>query len=154
MADSDARMGRATPSATMRKFGAPDSCVHEYARWLVLLRPQQVTLGSLVLIAREPATAFPQLGDEAFSELRKATSDLESALHTAFHYDRINYLMLMMVDPDVHFHVIPRYAGTKSFDGREFVDTGWPGPPRLDMNNPTDAAVNAGVLGKIRQHWP
>ena len=25
-------------------------------------------------------------------------------------YERINYLMLMMVDPDVHFHVIPRYT--------------------------------------------
>jgi diadenosine tetraphosphate (Ap4A) HIT family hydrolase len=39
--------------------------------------------------------------------------------------------MLMMVDPNVHFHVIPRYSGTRRFDGIEFPDAGWPGPPQL-----------------------
>jgi len=29
--------------------------------------------------------------------------------------------MLMMVDPDVHFHVLPRYAQSRSFAGREFA---------------------------------
>ena len=45
-------------------------------------------------------------------------------------YERINYLMLMMVDPNVHFHVIPRYSEARQWDGVEFPDAGWPGPPR------------------------
>jgi diadenosine tetraphosphate (Ap4A) HIT family hydrolase len=40
--------------------------------------------------------------------------------------------MLMMVDPHVHFHVIPRYSGSRDWMELEFPDMGWPGPPRLD----------------------
>jgi len=29
---------------TIRKFGYPDTLIHEYDHWVVLLRPQQVTL--------------------------------------------------------------------------------------------------------------
>jgi diadenosine tetraphosphate (Ap4A) HIT family hydrolase len=43
---------------------------------------------------------------------------------------KINYLMLMMVDPHVHFHVLPRYEGDRSHGGIEVVDAGWPGPAR------------------------
>ena len=46
-------------------------------------------------------------------------------------YEKINYLMLMMVDPNVHFHVIPRYEGGREWQGREFVDVGWPKVPDL-----------------------
>ncbi len=46
-------------------------------------------------------------------------------------FDRINYLMLMMVDPHVHFHVFPRYEVSRTFEGLELPDRGWPGPPDL-----------------------
>jgi diadenosine tetraphosphate (Ap4A) HIT family hydrolase len=39
--------------------------------------------------------------------------------------------MLMMVDPNVHFHVIPRYSEPRRWGGIEFPDAGWPGPPQL-----------------------
>jgi len=39
--------------------------------------------------------------------------------------------MLMMVDPNVHFHVIPRYSEPRRWNGVEFPDAGWPGPPQL-----------------------
>jgi diadenosine tetraphosphate (Ap4A) HIT family hydrolase len=56
---------------------------------------------------------------------------IERALAAFCRYERINYLMLMMVDPHVHFHVLPRYSGSRSWDGLDFVDQGWPGPPDL-----------------------
>ena len=132
----------------MRKFGAPGSCVWQYGRWSVLLRPAQVTLGSLVLAAHDQATAFSHLEAPSFVELQRVTRDLERALFRAFEYDKINYLMLMMVDPDVHFHVIPRYAGPRMFEGHEFTDFGWPGPPELGRINATDA----GMVERIRAH--
>jgi len=46
---------------TMAKFGYPQSCLAEYDHWVVLLRPQQVTLGALILACREEATAFAQI---------------------------------------------------------------------------------------------
>ena len=117
---------------TIEKFGYPASLVKEFEHWVVLLRPSQVTLGSLVLAAKGNATAYGDLPSEAFNEQAEAVAAIERALRAFTQYERINYLMLMMVDPNVHFHVIPRYPEARSWDGVEFHDAGWPGQPRLD----------------------
>ena len=124
-------------NATMAKFGYPDSLVREYDYWVVLLRPQQVTLGALVLICKEDADALSGISVEAFAELKEITACIESGLKGCFTYDKINYLMLMMIDPDVHFHVLPRYSSSRFFEQTEFADPGWPGPP--DLGQPNDA---------------
>ncbi|WP_404479692.1 HIT family protein [Novosphingobium sp. BL-52-GroH] len=118
-------------NATIEKFGWPASLVAEFAHWVVLARPAQPTLGSLVLAARSEATAFGDLPSEAHAELKIVTTAIEAALGEAVAYSRLNYLMLMMVDPHVHFHVIPRYEGAREWQGREFVDCGWPKVPDL-----------------------
>ena len=43
----------------------------------------------------------------------------------------MNYLMLMMVDAHVHFHVLPRYADVLDRVGQQWRDPAWPGPPGL-----------------------
>ena len=116
---------------TIEKFGWPGSLVHEFEHWVVLVRPAQVTLGSLVLAAKSEVTAYGALPCEAFAEQRDAVAAIERALAAFTGFEKINYLMLMMVDPNVHFHVIPRYSGTRSWDGIDFADAGWPGPPQL-----------------------
>lgn len=118
-------------NATIEKFGYPDTLIAELAHWVILLRPAQPTLGSLVLAARSEATAFGALPAAAHAELAEATAAIEAALGRFVGYQRINYLMLMMVDPHVHFHVIPRYEGQREFDGVAFADDAWPGPPAL-----------------------
>jgi diadenosine tetraphosphate (Ap4A) HIT family hydrolase len=117
---------------TIEKFGYPATLLAEFEHWLILLRPAQVTVGSLVLAAKSDATAYHQLPREAFAEQADAIAALEAVLKEFCAYERINYLMLMMVDPNVHFHVIPRYSGSRDWNGIEFPDAGWPGPPRLD----------------------
>jgi diadenosine tetraphosphate (Ap4A) HIT family hydrolase len=116
---------------TIEKFGWPATLVHEFEHWLVLVRPAQPTLGSLVLAAKSDATAYGDLPREAFTEQADAIAAIEGALRAFTAYERINYLMLMMVDPNVHFHVIPRYSGARDWNGLEFADAGWPGPPQL-----------------------
>jgi diadenosine tetraphosphate (Ap4A) HIT family hydrolase len=123
--------GETTMNATIEKFGFPNTLVAEFAHWVVLARPAQPTLGSLVLAARSDATAFGDLPVEAHAELKTVTAAVEAALARAVSYERLNYLMLMMVDPHVHFHVIPRYEGAREWQGREFVDCGWPKVPDL-----------------------
>ena len=34
-------------------------------------------------------------------------------------------------DPHVHFHVIPRYAAPRTFEGAVYADASWPKPPDL-----------------------
>jgi diadenosine tetraphosphate (Ap4A) HIT family hydrolase len=84
-----------------------------------------------VLAAKSDATAYSSLSREAFAEQAEAVATIERALASFVDYERINYLMLMMVDPNVHFHVIPRYSKARSWNGIDFPDAGWPGPPKL-----------------------
>ncbi len=138
---------------TMRKFGYPATLVKDYRHWVVLVRPQQVTLGSLVLIAKGDAEAFGALNPLAHAELAQITAEIEAALARVTNYDRINYLMLMMVDRQVHFHIIPRYAEAVLYESESFADAGWPGPP--DLKSARTAPVDQ--LDRLRQliasHW-
>lgn len=138
---------------TMRKFGYPASLVRDYRHWVVLLRPGQVTLGSLVLAAKGDATAFGALPREAHAELATITAEIEATLSKEVAYHRINYLMLMMVDPHVHFHIFPRYEGTRSIGETVIEDRGWPGPPdlRSGLVLPTEQAEQ--IRARLIQQW-
>ncbi|HWH74451.1 MAG TPA: HIT family protein [Methylibium sp.] len=140
-------------NATETKFGDPGTRLAQTAHWTVLLRPKQPTLGALVLVCREPVTAFADVSAAAYADLRVVVSRVEAVLREVVAYERINYLMLMMVDPDVHFHVIPRYAGVRQVGNLAFPDAGWPGPPALDAAVSPDAATADAVLARLREAW-
>lgn len=137
----------------MRKFGYPDSLVREFEHWAVLVRPAQVTLGSLVLAATGDAEAYSRLPDGAFAEQAEAVRAIESALRDFCAYERINYLMLMMVDPHVHFHVIPRYSGDRQWQGIAFPDAGWPGPPQLKIAVELDGPQLSSMRDQLKRHF-
>jgi len=139
---------------TMVKFGYPESLIHEYEHWVVLVRPAQVTIGSLVLANKEDAERFPDLSPGSFAELKGVTADMESALADAYGHDKINYLMLMMVDRHVHYHVIPRYAEPVSLEGRSYPDEFWPGPPDVTRSLDVSGDQLASIREALRQRWP
>ena len=139
---------------TIRRFGHPATLIADYRHWVVLLRPSQPTLGSLILAAKGEAKAFADLDPAAFADLGAAVADIETALTASVRYERINYLMLMMVDPHVHFHVLPRYEGERTACSVTVRDAGWPKVPVLAE------AVELGVeeIGALsdyfRTYWP
>ena len=137
-------------NATETKFGDPVMRLAQTDAWTLLLRPKQPTLGAMVLVCREPVQAFGDVSAKAFAELRELVAGIETALRQFVAYERINYLMLMMVDPDVHFHVIPRYDGMRSFEGVDFADAGWPGPPALDAAAALDEPTRNALLIALR----
>lgn len=136
-------------NATIEKFGFPTTLLHELEQWVILLRPSQPTLGSLVLAAKSDAADFSALPAPAHAELADATKAIESALRTFVDYEKINYLMLMMVDPNVHFHIIPRYEGIREFGGLVFPDLGWPKFPDLGASQELDAATRDSLIEKL-----
>lgn len=140
-------------NTTLDKFGYPGTLIEDGPRWAVLLRPAQVTLGSLVLVCKEPVQEFSALSEQAFSDLRDVTGRIERSLRRIFAFDKINYLMLMMVDPDVHFHVIPRYAQERRFAGTVFRDPTWPGPPDLSRSNELDDGTRQELLQHLLSCW-
>lgn len=141
-------------NATMTKFGYPATLIQEYAHWAVLLRPQQATLGALVLVCKDPAERFPEISPAAFVEMQAVVQDIEAALGDFRPYKKINYLMLMMVDPDVHFHVLPRYDATQMFDGVAYPDAGWPAVPDLAAAVQADGMAQAALVAALRAAWP
>jgi diadenosine tetraphosphate (Ap4A) HIT family hydrolase len=126
---------------TIRKFGYPATLLREYDHWVLLLRPQQVTAGSLILAAKGEARAYGDLPTHAFAEQGRIIAEVEAMLRRAVDFERINYLMLMMVDPHVHFHVIPRYQGSRTLARLDLTDQGWPGPPDLKSAVALDPAA-------------
>ena len=124
----------------------PRHLVRDYHHWVVLVRPAQVTLGSLVLCAKSEAESFGALEPDAFAELAEIVPAIEQALKRFCDYERINYLMLMMVDRQVHFHIFPRYADVRSFGAAIFPDAGWPGPPDLK----SALALHVDILHSMR----
>ena len=141
-------------NTTIQKFGYPATLIKEYDHWVILLRPAQVTAGSLVLAAKSGATAFGQLAPKAFTEQAGVVADIEAMLRSAVNFEKINYLMLMMVDPEVHFHVFPRYAGERSIAGLMIEDLGWPGPPDLKSAISLDQNSIQAAVGFLRGHMP
>ena len=119
------------PNPTLKKFGYPNTLIKSYQHWHLLLRPAQVTLGSLVLISKEKTHQYSGLSHEAALEQKLIIAEIETSLKKRFDYTKINYLMLMMVDPEVHFHIIPRYETPLEFCEKVFGDSDWPGQPDL-----------------------
>lgn len=139
---------------TIRRFGYPSTLISEYEHWVVMLRPAQPTLGSLVLAARSEVGSFAELPREAFDELPRAVADIEAALRSSIRFERINYLMLMMVDPHVHFHVIPRYQGEREACGVGVPDAGWPKVPALGEAVTLEAGQVEALVGYFKGFWP
>ena len=135
------------------KFGYPTTLISDYSSWLVLLRPEQITLGSLVLACKEPVHSFGDVSSDGYTELACVTKDIENALKHAFDYGKINYLMLMMVDPDVHFHVVPRYSENRSFNQITCQDSGWPGPPNLGQPAEIDETTKSRLIEQLIETW-
>ena len=148
-------MTRSTrPHDTMLKFGYPNSLVRDYACWVVLARPKQATLGALVLACKEEVQAFAEISGAAFAELGQVIADIETGLRRFSNFDKINYLMLMMVDREVHFHVLPRYAESREFRGETFEDPGWPAVPDLGTGPTLDDDALAGLVQELKTAWP
>ena len=107
---------------TLQVFEEEKNTIKEYSFWKLLISNRSRTLGNCVLIIKRDVHRFSELTEEEVVELGVAVKEVENALQGAFRYDKINWLMLMMKEPQVHFHVIPRYREPREFGRKNFVD--------------------------------
>ena len=140
-------------NSTITNFGYPANIVKEYTNWVVMLRPVQLTLGSLVLACKEDVKSFSALSNSSQRELSNVVLDIETTLKFCFDYSKINYLMLMMVDPHVHFHVFPRYDKQRVFAGTIFEDCDWPGPPEVLRKTELKNELFIALKDEIVKNW-
>ena len=120
------------------KFCVEDNLVLNTGSWSWSVRPAQATLGAGVISLNRYALHLSEVTPDEMKELAILIKTLESTIKSVFNHDIMNYLMLMMVDHHVHYHVIPRYNGERSFAGLEWVDNGWPALPVMGDNQHKD----------------
>lgn len=117
--------------AFVEKFRLAQLEVRRYRHWTWSVRPTQGTLAASVISLNRPAVAWSEVDAGENAGLSQVVTDVEAVIRRQFAYDKINYLMLMMVDEHVHFHVFPRYSSERQFGGRTWIDATWPKPPDL-----------------------
>ncbi len=105
--------------------------IFETEYWIWSLRPHQATVGAGVLSLKRECVTFGELKQEEFTDLSNIIKVIENTLELTFGYNVINYLMLMMVDKHVHYHIIPRYEKEIEVIGEIWRDLTWPNLPIL-----------------------
>ena len=116
------------------KFRVDELKILEKGAWTWSVRPAQPTLGAGILSLNRYALHLSDVTPEEMFDLAELVGYLEKAIKDSFNHNIMNYLMLMMVDHQVHYHVIPRYDGIREFVDLEWVDNGWPALPVLTDN--------------------
>lgn len=128
--------------------------IKEYTHWVVLFRDKQVTIGSVIIMSKQ--LEKQSLGDvsaEAWAEFGRVTKETESLITATFGAEKFNYLALMMIDPEVHFHVIPRYSTAVEFEGMTFVDPDWPAATKrvaLELDEAMLAKIQDKMLDNVK----
>lgn len=131
------------------KFEPDKNLVKEYRYWKLLVRKNQVKLGSCVAITKQHHTALGELSRDEMAEYRSVAWELECALNKLFNYDVVHHLMLMFVDKHTHFHIIPRYEKPRSFAGMEWVDD-YQADPLIQKRDPVAQEVLSQIRDQIK----
>ena len=133
----------------------PDSrrLVAESERWAVVLNDDQGLLGRCYCLLKRPETDPAALSDGELSELWGVVRKVKQTLSDLWEPDHFNYAFLMNVDPQVHFHVIPRYRGKREFAGGTFVDGNFGGHytvgPARNLGEETYQALIAAMRSRF-----
>ena len=127
--------------------------IKEYEHWVILFREKQVTIGSVIIMSKHlDQTSLGGLSQDAWSEFGIVCQETETMITRAFGAEKFNYLALMMYDPEVHFHVIPRYSQPVRFNGVDYIDPDWPEATKriaMDLDANTLQAIKDRLLSSI-----
>ncbi|WP_179381625.1 HIT family protein [Jannaschia marina] len=135
-------------AAFRAKFRLDDLTLAEAGGWVLSLRPEQITAGAMVLSAASGVQDLARLTPEEGAGLAAGLSLAERLARDRLGAVRINVLCLMMQDPVVHFHILPRYDAPVRLAGRTWEDAAWPGPPAIGPA-PTAEATLAALMGRL-----
>jgi len=98
----------------------------ESAFWIVVLNRNQNLLGKTMIVLRRRLERVAELTLEEWIDLQAQLIEMTRRLNAAFAPDHYNYAFLQNFDPQVHLHVIPRYAASRKLAGSRFDDPDYP----------------------------
>ncbi len=109
--------------------GAYGDLIFETNHWLIYLAPSQRYLGTCVVVLKRHCENLRELNSDEWNDFSKIVEELEAALNKTFSPTLFNWSCYMNSayrsdppDPEVHWHVIPRYNYKIEFEGLNFED--------------------------------
>lgn len=125
---------------------------YETAHWRVVLNTNQTYLGRSVVLLKRPCGQLADVTDAEFSELLTVIRKLEHVFHSVLGATMFNWSCLMnfayrdtVPNPQIHWHLVPRYDHTVEFAGRSFSDPNFGNRSKDDITTLPD-----GVLPELR----
>jgi diadenosine tetraphosphate (Ap4A) HIT family hydrolase len=123
--------------------------------WRLVLNRNQNLLGKCFLVLTRHLEAVSQLSPLEWMDLHRQLIRATQALTAAFQPDHFNYAFLQNQDRHVHLHLIPRYAGLRTFAGLVFEDLDYPAhysvPAPVRHLTPAQFALLADTLRPLCQ---
>lgn len=110
------------------KFRLNELVILEGEHWILSVRPEQLTFGSMVLSSKNGKLSFGDLTSSEGAGLAVMLGEAEGLAKKKLGAVRINAICLMMKDPIVHFHIFPRYDREFMASGVYWKDTDFPNP--------------------------
>jgi diadenosine tetraphosphate (Ap4A) HIT family hydrolase len=100
----------------------PETVVEESRYWTIAVNLNQNLIGRLILVLNRESEAVTAVSLAEWSDLHREIARTRRALDALFQPDQYNYAFLMNQDAQVHLHVVPRYAGERTWSGAQFED--------------------------------
>jgi diadenosine tetraphosphate (Ap4A) HIT family hydrolase len=134
------------------KFQVDALKLFETEYWCWSLRPVQVTVGAGILSLKRAETQLSKITEAESADLITIVRVIENTLKREFSYQQINYLMLMMIDFQVHYHVIPRYAKEVFYLNRIWEDKDYPKLPTISGGLPDDRETLSKLASSLKNN--
>lgn len=109
---------------------------------------RQHTIGCFIVFCKRAVERISELTPEEVNELPAVLKEIEEALtkNEIFKPDRFNYWQMGNGLHQLHIHGFPRYAKTRFFKGREWIDATFGHPPAWSKEE-----VNSELVADLRE---
>jgi len=126
--------------------------ITEKAYWNIHLAPSQRYLGTCVIVTKRKCKTLSDLRSEEWTEFSVIVQEIETALNYLFKPTLFNWSCFKNAEfrtenpnPQVHWHLIPRYKDFTMFEGIKFEDLDFGYIPQ-----PISREISENVMETIR----
>ena len=131
----------------------PTRLIGQTAHWSLVLNEDQSLLGRYFCLLNRPEADPLALSPDETADLWEIARRGREVLSALWLPDHFNYAFLMNVDPQVHFHVIPRYKTRREFADGTFVDPHFGGHYGVGPARTLEADAFAEVVQAMRARF-
>ncbi len=111
------------------KTGNYGNLISERVYWDIFLAPSQRYLGTCVIAIKRQCNHLSELEDFEWAEFSRIVGEMECTIYEIFKPTLFNWSCFKNAtyrtdnpDPQVHWHLIPRYDADTEFEGIKFED--------------------------------